>query len=421
MAISNRTMSVPLLAVAFALLLPGGDAIRMMAGAKAGRRGGGAAKGKKVAPAAKLGGKGFGSALAAKKGAGGGVLLTEPRYEALYEWLRTSPETNLKKVGVGEFDGLRGVMALQDIAAGEEIVGIPAAFAVNLGTESADPLPAAQRLLATRAAEVEPAYELDEDELDNPDADAAVLPSSPRAAYWETLPPPDSPDLCTPDFFSEKELQMMQWPPLVVETRSRSGAIRNALGAAAPTGDTSVASLSAAGGRLRELRWAVWAVLSRVLTVQGPPAATGGLSASSGPAAYKLLIPFIDMFNHKAGTKHYLTGRTDGRLRVVAGSPIKAGEQIFILYGTAATSNQEFVAHYGFHDPSQAAAAADRALVRQRRDFVPALRHTTIEADEELLAELLRDGAPYTETLALRLRLSLKRAAQQEGLLDEAE
>ena len=144
MAISNRTMSVPLLAVAFALLLPGGDAIRMMAGTKAGRRGGGAAKGKKVAPAAKLGGKGFGSALAAKKGAGGGVLLTEPRYEALYEWLRTSPETNLKKVGVGEFDGLRGVMALQDIAAGEEIVGIPAAFAVNLGTESADPLPAAR-------------------------------------------------------------------------------------------------------------------------------------------------------------------------------------------------------------------------------------------------------------------------------------
>ena len=420
MAISNRTMSVPLLAVAFALLLPGGDAIRMMAGTKAGRRGGGAAKGKKVAPAAKLGGKGFGSALAAKKGAGGGVLLTEPRYEALYEWLRTSPETNLKKVGVGEFDGLRGVMALQDIAAGEEIVGIPAAFAVNLGTESADPLPAAQRLLAARAAEVEPAYELDEDELDDPDADAAVLPSSPRAAYWETLPPPDSPDLCTPGLLLGKSCRRCSgrrssW------RRDRAPAPSATPLAAAPTGDTSVASPSAAGGRLRELRWAVWAVLSRVLTVQGPPAATGGLSASSGPAAYKLLIPFIDMFNHKAGTKHYLTGRTDGRLRVVAGSPIKAGEQIFILYGTAATSNQEFVAHYGFHDPSQAAAAADRALVRQRRDFVPALRHTTIEADEELLAELLRDGAPYTETLTLRLRLSLKRAAQQEGLLDEEE
>ena len=58
---------------------------------------------------------------------------------------------------------------------------------------------------------------------------------------------------------------------------------------------------------MRQLRWATFLVLSRVLTVQGP-AGSGTLS--------KLLIPFIDMFNHKAGTKHYLTGRTDGMLKV---------------------------------------------------------------------------------------------------------
>ena len=41
---------------------------------------------------------------------------------------------------------------------------------------------------------------------------------------------------------------------------------------------------------MRLLRWAVWAVQSRVLTVQAPPEGLGAL-----PAGRKLLIPFIDM------------------------------------------------------------------------------------------------------------------------------
>ena len=44
---------------------------------------------------------------------------------------------------------------------------------------------------------------------------------------------------------------------------------------------------------MRELRWAVWAVLSRVLTVQGPP--DPGMLGGGQPVGRKLLIPFIDM------------------------------------------------------------------------------------------------------------------------------
>ena len=49
--------------------------------------------------------------------------------------LGTSVETSLHKVAGADFDGLRGVMALQDIDKGEEIVAIPATFAVDLGAE----------------------------------------------------------------------------------------------------------------------------------------------------------------------------------------------------------------------------------------------------------------------------------------------
>jgi hypothetical protein len=337
---------------------------------------------RKTSSPTKISPRGFG----ATSTKGGGRLLEEPKYTALYEWLNTSPLTNLKKVGVADFGGLRGVMALQDISPGEEIVAIPATFAVDLGLEALEPYPAARRLLTIKSQELAS------------DAD--------RAVYWDTLPPPDSPDMCTPDFFKEKEMQMLQWPPLVQETRKRSAEIRKLLGDSAPSTDTPVGQLSAAGGAIKEFRWAVWLVLSRVLTVVGPGA--------EGAQGYKLMIPFIDMFNHKAGTKHYLTGRTDGMLRVVAGSPVKAGEQIFIMYGTEGTSNVEFVAHYGFHDPSSTAAAADAVVVSQAPKMIPALSHTTIEEDEALLAA----NPPYQEQLALKLRLSLKRAAVKAGLLD---
>ena len=350
-------------------------------------------QGKKRPVPNKIGAKGFGAGPA-----GGGKLLDEAQYGALYAWLGTSALTNLRKVAVADFDGLRGVMALQDIGKGEEIVAIPATFAVDLGADGADAINAAQRLLATREAEVAPAYEPEEDEEEE------VMPSSPRAAYWATLPPPDSPDLCTPAFFEEEELAMLQWPPLVAETRQRAKQIGNAIGEGAVAESEPSAT--------RWLEWAAWAVLSRVLTVQGPPSG-GGLGGA--PVGRKLLIPFIDMFNHRAGTKHYLTGRTDGMLKVVAGAPVKAGEQIFILYGVESTSNMEFVSHYGFHDPSATAATADRALVRARRDELSELLSTSEAEDEAALAAT--PPPPYQHQLALRLRLSLKRAAAAEGLL----
>ena len=338
-------------------------------------------KGKgKAVRATKISTRGFGSA---PKSAGA-KLLDEPKYAALYEWLNTSPLTNLKKVAVGEFDGgLRGVMALQDIAPGEEIVAIPATLAIDLGTDSSDPLPPARRLLAERRA----------------DADEGEY-----AAYWAVLPQPDSPDLCTPDFFSDAELDMLQWPPLIDETRRRAAVLQKVLSADSG-GDEH--------DGMRMLQWGVWTVLSRVLTVVDPV----------DPAGHKLLIPFIDMFNHKGGTKHYLTGRTDGMLRVVAGAPVRAGEQIFIKYGIDATSNAEFVAHYGFYDPSPTAAAADADLVRQQAAAaggggaaaLDALRQTSLEEDEAALAA--EPPPPYQQQLALRLRLGLKRAAERQNLL----
>ncbi|KAL1530852.1 hypothetical protein AB1Y20_001746 [Prymnesium parvum] len=307
--------------------------------------------------------KGFGTHRAH-----GGSRLLHADYDALCAWLAASPSASLDRVAIGEFGGMRGVMAVRDIAAGEEIVSIPAHLAVDLGAQSVDPLAAARRLLAARATD-----------------------GGAHAAYWRLLPQEGSADLCTPDFMSDEQLRAVQWPPLVAQTRERAQRLR-----AAPSGGEG------GGFSERELRWAVWIVLSRVLTVLGPDG-----------QGHKLLIPFLDMFNHKASSKHYLTGRTDGLLRVVAGEKVRSGEQVYIVYGDAQTSNVEFLSHYGFIDP--AAGRADRAVVRANPEAVHELRLTTLEDDLAYLDA--NPNAPYKERLAIELRVALKKAAMKEGLL----
>ena len=142
-----------------------------------------------------------------------GQRLDSPLYRDLRAWMtdRTLPpefcarETRLHKVAPADFDGLRGVMALEDIAAGEEIVAIPARFALDLGTDSTDPLAAAEKLCVERVADT---YTLE------------------RPAYFATLPPPGSADVCTPEFFDEEALaELSQWQPLLEAAQRRRAAV----------------------------------------------------------------------------------------------------------------------------------------------------------------------------------------------------
>ena len=71
---------------------------------------------------------------------------------------------------------------------------------------------------------------------------------------------------------------MLQWPPLVEESRQRVQAVERALAAVAPAGNGGGDS-PVAEEDLRALRWAVWTVLSRVLTVLAPD---GSVSARAG-------------------------------------------------------------------------------------------------------------------------------------------
>ena len=167
----------------------------------------------------------------------------------------------------------------------------------------------------------------------------------------------------------------------------------------------------------RALRWAVWLITSRVLTVQGDP---------DEGRSYRLLIPFLDMCNHDRACPHILTGRAmpGGELKVVAGENVAAGDQVNICYGGGVAGNDRFIQDYGFLDRNVAAfdivaqqllgkrrvtegasAGKNIALADMERTL-ESLRETPMEQD----AQLLETTTDEQIRSAIEYRLGLKRA-----------
>ena len=180
------------------------------------------------------------------------------------------------------------------------------------------------------------------------------------------------------------------------------------------------------------LRWAVWLVTSRVLTVEGE-AGTG--------EKFRLMIPLIDMCNHDRSSPHILTGRAvpGGTLKVLAGKTVEAGEQVNIVYGGGVSGNDRFIQDYGFLDTFDNGEAYDmvaKILMGKQRivegagarggrpTFMPAderevaltaLDKTTLEDDLALTVSDNYDQMPDDAKIALEYRIGVKMALKKLG------
>ena len=179
------------------------------------------------------------------------------------------------------------------------------------------------------------------------------------------------------------------------------------------------------------LQWASWIITSRVLTVQGPP---------ESATANRLLIPLIDMCNHDRDSPHVLTGRAipGGLLKVVAGADIKSGDAINIGYGGSVEGNDRFIQDYGFLDAGGSkeknkqgvdgefvaeaykivarkllgkGRSMERMTVAEQDNAFEALKATSLEDDEELLAS--GKVTKNDERMALEYRIGAKKALKQ--------
>mmetsp|Transcript_24212 Transcript_24212/g.28048 ORF Transcript_24212/g.28048 Transcript_24212/m.28048 type:complete len:434 (+) Transcript_24212:178-1479(+) len=329
---------------------------------------------------------------------------------------------NLKRVALGFFplDGkdengdpvsLRGVVALQKIKKGEIIIEIPYEAAWNLGREGSDPTLPGSMVLQEYCAWLNQSNDERKQRRD-------------LGPYLSMLPPFNSFDvLSSTDFFSDDALDMLQSPQIKEETLARrEKTIARFTRDIKPMMEISSNMYKWADENKiteKHLRWAVWLVTSRVLTVQGE-AGTG--------ESYRLMIPLIDMCNHDRESAHVLTGRAvpGGTLKVLAGKTVEIGEQINIVYGGGVSGNDRFIQDYGFLD-SFCMGKADEITAKiflgktrivegsgakhgrpmlmpedERIRALNALDETTLEEDESLLMSTgqsmpndLRSGLEY--------------------------
>lgn len=317
--------------------------------------------------------KGFGSGSKTSK-KGDKVYIDQSKEAiAFYDFMeQNGAGDNLKRAGLGYFplpDGgkIRGIVALKDIKKGDAIIRIPYEAAVNLGQEGGDPTKPAVDLLSKYCETLAP-----KSEGGNVD----------KAAYFRMLPGFMSEDcLGSTDFYSDEALSALQAPLVVDETIKRKERAKSMF-------EEEYDSLPSwiDGSPLTEehLRWAVWIITSRILTVEG---------ATEDNLSYRLLIPFLDMCNHDRSSPHILTGRAipGGELKVVAGVPVKKGEQINICYGGGVAGNDRFIQDYGFLDSRDAFDIVAQQLMGKKKLVEGDRAGRTISSvDREANIEMLR-------------------------------
>jgi hypothetical protein len=378
--------------------------------------------------------KGFGAPSSATASSGVSIDRSKSAL-AFYDYISVNGgESNLKRVGLGEFPlpgtdiNIRGVVALQDIRKGDPIIEIPYEMALDFGRQSVDPT-----LPATSFLQMYCQWKSGQDIK----AGVATLRSQHIGDYFAMLPAYHSADcLGSTDFFSNEALEMLQSPLVKEETLLRRDLVKARYERDIETMAMMSSNLYRWGDEIAtfsHLQWATWLITSRVLTVQAR-------ESDGTTVPHRLFIPLIDMCNHDRDSPHILTGRAEpgGMLKVVAGGDIKSGDAIDISYGGGVEGNDRFIQDYGFLDSGGSkeraggagVAEAYRIVAKKLLDLgkktinsmgrlsiedqqrsLEALKATTLSEDEELFAsgKIIKSD----ERAALGYRIGIKKAIQE--------
>lgn len=223
-------------------------------------------------------------------------------------------------------------------------------------------------------------------------------------AMWEpylaSLPTEDVNFDPTPDFYSDEEIDALEYPlaiRLAAERRMQS------------------ADLSEKEGiPLDELQFATWLIASRSFVISisiGDEGAAGAGATAANKKALRVLLPYLDMINHSSDNAnaelHLIDPEKDEAwFAIRATRPIKAGKEISIAYGSGVESSVELLQNYGFVPEEN---RIDTLMLKKGgEECIESLDEwsTTLEEDKKALEE----GGDSLGNMAnvLRLRIKLK-------------
>jgi hypothetical protein len=226
------------------------------------------------------------------------------------------------------------------------------------------------------------------------------------APYLDTLPEQGSAQFdMTPDFFSDEELELLEFPRLVKQAKERKAEIAKVV--------------AEKGIDASELQFATWLTASRAFRISMAAADTevetnhddrGQIVTKAGqPKEIRVMVPFIDMANHSSDHNNAkLTlidpEKDDAWFALEATRPIPAGKELVIAYGNGVESSAEILMNYGFVPQSN---KIDKFMLKKGGDDCIASLDgwtTTLDEDKTMLP-MAEDDATLKKILTFRIKL----------------
>lgn len=231
------------------------------------------------------------------------------------------------EIGFHRETGIRGLYATKNFKKGEIICRIPSDCALALSDPQmgGDDVPT--------IAHGGRNYIL----LYQDDAKACKL----WAPYLNTLPTEEANFDATPDYYSDEEVEALEFPRFVESAKTRKQQIQDLA--------------EKEGMTFSDLQFATWLVSSRSfqISISNEPEAAGAGSVASVQKSIRVLLPYLDMINHNSNEAnaelHLIDPEKDEAwFAIRATRPIKAGKEVTIAYGTGVDSSFDLLLNYGF-------------------------------------------------------------------------
>lgn len=289
------------------------------------------------------------------------------------------------EVGYSTINGRRGMYATKSFKKGDILCKIPSDCALALSDPSKmgdiDQTPAEGGLNFLRWY------------ADNDKAKAMWK------SYLETLPTKDANFDPTPDFYSEEDIDALEYPLAIRLAAERRMQIKEVS--------------QKEGIPMDELQFATWLIASRSFVISisiGDEAAAGAGATAANKKALRVLLPYLDMINHSSDDAnaelHLIDPEKDEAwFAIRATRPIKAGKEISIAYGSGVESSVELLQNYGFVPQEN---RIDTLMLKKGGDESLDLDEwsTTLEEDKKTL-EVGGDSLGNMANV-LRFRIKLK-------------
>lgn len=234
-------------------------------------------------------------------------------------------------------------------------------------------------------------------------------------AYLDTLPSPSKNFDATPDFFTDEEIEAMEFPLIIDEVKRHLVEIAEVCASSCEDGDGDSIPFE-------DLQFATWLVSSRAVEISMEDSSASdekeeplpeGVLAPPSTKSIRVMIPYLDMINHSsddANTELHLIDpeKDDAWFTMRATRNIRAGKEITTSYGNGVETSVGLLRRYGFVPEVN---RFDKFMLKRGGDgCIGGLKgwSTTLVEDEKALAE--ESGLTENMRTVLLLRCQLKRS-----------